>query len=129
MKLNHVALNIVNAEEVTDFYQSILGLELGYQFELPLALSQNIFGIDQSLAAYFCVKEQLAFELFVLPKNMNKGVAHICLETSNREQLMAQCKNKGYEVNNIQRDNKPDLLFVWDKAGNCFEIKEGEIND
>jgi hypothetical protein len=30
-------------------------------------------------------------------------------------------------VNNTKREGKPDLLFIWDKAGNCFEIKE-ELN-
>lgn len=129
MKLNHVALNIGNIEEITGFYQNILGLELEYQFELPTALSQNIFGIDQSLSAYFYKKEHVAFELFVFPDKINIGIAHVCLEISDREKLMTRCIDKGYKVSNIKRDHKPDLLFVWDKTGNCFEIIEGKINN
>ena len=51
------------------------------------------------------------------------------LETHNSEQLISQCQNKGYKVFNIERDNKPNLLFVWDKSGNCFEIKDEKPNN
>lgn len=128
-KLNHIALNIKEINDVTDFYQKILGFHLEYQFELPLSLSSIIFGINQSLPAYFCKNEQVAFELFVLPENINNGLAHVCLELSDRDELINQCRNNGYKVKNIQRDNKPNLLFIWDKSGNCFEIKEKEYND
>lgn len=129
MQLNHVALNIINVDDVIDFYQNILGMKPEYQFELPATLSHAIFGVNQSLAAYFCKNNQLAFELFVLPETGNNGVAHICLEIPNREKLIAQCKNKAYKISNIKRDNKANLLFVWDKSGNCFEIKETMTHD
>ncbi|GET28535.1 VOC family protein [Prolixibacter sp. SD074] len=129
MKINHVALNINSVDEVIDFYQNILGFHIEYQFELPTTLSHTIFGIDKSLPAYLCKNDQVAFELFVLPENINKGLAHVCLEMSNRDELITRCINKGYKVNNIQRDNKPNLLFIWDKSGNCFEIKEKKYHD
>jgi catechol 2,3-dioxygenase-like lactoylglutathione lyase family enzyme len=129
MKLNHVALSISNVDDVIDFYQNILGFNLEYQFELPATLSKNIFGIDQSSPAYFCKKEQVVFELFVLTKKMNNEFAHICLEIPDREQLVSKCRNKGYKVNIIQREGKPYLLFVCDRAGNAFEIKEGKNID
>lgn len=124
MKLNHIALNIDNADELTDFYQDILGFQLEYQFELPAKLGNSIFGIHQNTPAFFCKNEQLAFELFVLPEITDKGLAHVCLDLPNREELINRCVNKGYKVKNMQRDNKPNLLFIWDKSGNCFEIKE-----
>ena len=123
MKLNHIALNVSNVDDIIDFYQNILGFNLEYQFELPTELSLNIFEIDHSLPVFLLKKEQVAFELFVFPKKLNRGIAHVCLEIKNREQLISRCKNKGYKVNNIHRDNKPNLLFVWDTSGNCFEIK------
>jgi catechol 2,3-dioxygenase-like lactoylglutathione lyase family enzyme len=128
IKLNHIALNIREVNDVTDFYQNILGFHLEYQFELPAILSQTIFGIDKSVPAYFYKNKQVAFELFVLPENMNKGLAHVCIEMSYRDELITRCQSKDYKVNSIQRDNKPNLLFIWDKSGNCFEIKE-EYND
>jgi catechol 2,3-dioxygenase-like lactoylglutathione lyase family enzyme len=118
-----VALHINNAREVVDFYQNILELELVYQFELSKELSQSIFGMNHSLPVYYCKKEQVAFELFVFPEQSTKGLAHICIQIPNREQLITKCNNRGYRVNNIQRDSKPNLLLVWDKSGNCFEIK------
>jgi catechol 2,3-dioxygenase-like lactoylglutathione lyase family enzyme len=128
MKLNHIALNIIKVDEITNFYQNILGFHLEYQFELPATLSNSILGINQSMPAYICKNEQVAFELFVLPENTNQALAHVCLELSDRNELINQCISKGYKIKNIQRDNKPNLLFIWDKPGNCFEIKE-EYND
>jgi catechol 2,3-dioxygenase-like lactoylglutathione lyase family enzyme len=129
MKLNHIALNINAVDEITDFYENILGFHLEYQFELPATLSNSIFGINQSLPAYFCKNEQVALELFVTPENINNGLAHVGVELSHRDELINQCINNGYIVKNIQRDNKPNLLFIWDKSGNCFEIKEKEFDD
>lgn len=129
MKLNHIALNISNVEDTIDFYQNILGFNLEYQFELPKELSINIFGVNNSLPVFFYKKEQISIELFVFLDKTNKGVSHICLETHNSEQLISQCQNKGYKVFNIERDNKPNLLFVWDKSGNCFEIKDEKSNN
>lgn len=62
--------------------------------------------------------------MFVLPENMNKGLAQARLELSDRNELITQGITQGYKVKNMQRDNKPNLLFIWDKSGNCFEIKE-----
>jgi len=84
VKLNHIALNIRDVGEATDFYQNILGFHPEYQFELPATVSNSIFGINQSVPAYFCKNEKVAFELFVLPIKINKDVAHICLEITNR---------------------------------------------
>ena len=128
MKLNHIALNICNVDEITDFYQEILGFHPKYQFELPVSLGNSIFGINKSVPAYFCENEQLAVELFVLYENINNRFAHICLELPDRDKLINRCISKGYKVKNIQRNNKSNLLFIWDKSGNCFEIKE-ENND
>ena len=128
MKLIHIALNIYNGDEITDFYQNILGFHLEYQFELPATLSNSIFGINRNVSAYYCKNEQIAFELFVLSENTNKRLAHVCLEFSDRDKLINSCIRKGYKIKNIQRDHKPNLLFIWDKSGNCFEIKEGIKN-
>lgn len=128
MKLNHIALDISNTIDIIEFYQNILGFNLEYKFELPEELSLNIFGIAKNLPVFFFKKDYLAFELFVCNDSVNKRIAHICLEMSDREQLISQCKEKDYKVKNIKRDNKPNLLFVWDKSGNCFEIKEEIIH-
>jgi catechol 2,3-dioxygenase-like lactoylglutathione lyase family enzyme len=125
IKLNHIALNIREVNEVTDFYQNILGFHPEYQFELSATLGHTIVGINQSLPAYFSKEELVgAFELFVLPGNMNIGSVHVCIEMSNRDELITRCQNKDYKVNSIQIDNNPNLLFIWNKPGNYREIKE-----
>lgn len=124
MKLNHIALNINNEEDRVNFYQNILGLQLEHQFQLSSALSMDIFDVSKQLPAYLYKKGNVLFELFVNPGNFNFGVAHVCLEMTDREGVITKCNNSGYKVKTIKRDKKPDLLFIEDKAGNRFEIKE-----
>lgn len=126
MKFNHIAFNINTVDEISSFYHDILGFHLEYQFELPAAMSYSIFGINQNIPGYFCKNGTIALELFVFPENTNKGLAHVCLEIPDRNELINHCISKGYPIKKIQRDNKPALLFIWDKSGNCFEIKEAE---
>jgi len=124
MKLNHIALNIANEEDIVDFYQNILGLKLGHHFILSSELCSDIFEVNKQLPAFFYKKDNVSFELFVYPENFNLGVAHICLETTDCKSIIAKCNNSGYKVKKIHRDNRPDLIFIEDKTGNSFEIKE-----
>ncbi|HPE87288.1 MAG: VOC family protein [Bacteroidia bacterium] len=124
MKLNHIALNINHVDDILNFYQNMLGMQLQYQFTLSASLSRAFFGFDQELPVYFYQKDHVAFELFVTSKKINNGIAHACLEIPDRESFIAQCQDMGYPVNCVERDSKPNLVFVWDKSGNCFEIKE-----
>ncbi|HPE34503.1 MAG TPA: VOC family protein [Bacteroidales bacterium] len=124
MRLNHVALNIHQKDELVNFYQNILGLHLAHQFELPEELSLKFFGMNQKLPAYMYTDDNVYIELFVHDQPVRPGVAHLCIEISNRENMIQKCTDHGYKVKRISRDNKPDLLFIEDKAGNCFELKE-----
>jgi len=62
-------------------------------------------------------------ELFVYAVAPGKGFPHICLEVTNREKIVTKCEQWHYPVLRTKRDDKPDLLFVQDKAGNLFELK------
>jgi len=126
-KLNHIALNISDVDEVTDFYQDILGFHMEYQFELDSDFASKIFGINKQAEVFHCKNELLNLELFVYPDNPKQIFAHICIEVIDREIIAVKCKNAGYPVTRIKRNDKPDILFIRDRAGNIFELKEGEL--
>jgi catechol 2,3-dioxygenase-like lactoylglutathione lyase family enzyme len=128
MKLNHIGLNIQKEEEIADFYQNILGFHLEHQFDMNLNFSIDIFGVNKQSEAFLCRKENVLLELFIHLGNTTLGYSHICLDVKNRESIVGKCKESGYPVIRIERSDKHDLLFIKDKTGNIFELKN-EVNE
>jgi len=125
MKIDHVGLNIQSEEEIVDFYQNILGFHFEYQFDLKLVLATKIFGIEKQPKVFLYNNENMQLELFVYPEKTKQGFAHICIEVIDREIIAKKCENAGYPpITRIQRNDKPDILFIRDKAGNIFELKD-----
>ena len=123
MKLNHIGLNIQRKEDAVDFYQNILGFHFEHQFELKSSLSEKIFNVEKQTEVLFYKKENLQLELFVNSENTKQGFAHICIEIKEREKIAEKCESDGYPITRIPRSDKPDLLFISDKSGNIFELK------
>ena len=123
MRLNHIGLNIRRKEELVDFYQNLLGFHLKHQFDLKSSFAANIFGIEKRQEVFLYKKQDLLIELFIYPENTKQGFAHICIEVKDREKIAGKCEDAGYPVTRIQRSGKPGLLFIKDKAGNIFELK------
>lgn len=126
IKLNHIGLNIQSETELVDFYQNILGFHLEHQFELNSVFASKIFGMNKQPEVFHYKNENLYFELFVYPEKTTQGFAHICIEVIDRDIIAKKCENMGYPVTRIQRNDKPDILFIRDNAGNIFELKKIE---
>ncbi len=127
MNLNHVALNIYNEEELIDFYQNILGFHFEYQFNMPFELADTIFEAKEQPKAFLYKNENILLELFVYTVDVSRNFTHICFESNNRDSIADKCEQSGYPVIRIKRSDKKDLLFIKDKTGNIFELKEGEL--
>ena len=123
MKLNHIALSIQNKEELTDFYQNILGFRLEYQYEIDATLSSTLFDIDKPAEVFRYSNEELHLEFFVAAAKTIPAFAHIGIDVEDREVIAEKCKKAGYQVIRVERKEKYDLLFVSDKTGNKFELK------
>jgi catechol 2,3-dioxygenase-like lactoylglutathione lyase family enzyme len=123
MKLNHIALNIQNKEDLLDFYQNILGFYLEYQFDLDPIYASKIFDVAKQPEVFLYKNKDIYLELFIYPENTLKGFAHICIEVTDREIIANKCQNAGYPTIRIDRSDKPELLFVRDRTGNIFELK------
>lgn len=124
MKLSHIALNIRGKEELSDFYQNILGFQPEYQFDLNQDYATKIFNLKIQPDVFLYKKEEIYFELFVYEGTTIPGFAHLCIEVADREIIAKKCEQAGYPVIRINRSNKADLLFIKDKAGNIFELKD-----
>lgn len=122
MQLNHIGINIADAAEVQHFYQNVLEFLPERSFPIPRKISQMFFGIDVEAEAFIVKNKTLKLELFVYDEPLKSGYAHLCVEVDNREETVRKCAEKGYPVIRMKRE-KGDLLFIKDKAGNVFELK------
>ena len=123
MKLNHIALTIQNKEDLIDFYQNILEFSFEYQYEIDPTLASTIFDIEEQTEIFRYSKDNLDLELFVSTEKTIPAFAHIGVDVADREMILEKCKKAGYEITRVERKDKYDLLFVSDKAGNKFELK------
>jgi len=126
MQLNHIGLNIQSEEEIVNFYQNILGFHFEHQFDMPVELGNNIFGVNKQLKVFLYKKENILLELFVHSANRGNSCSHICFKIKDRDSIATKCEESNYQVIRIKRIEKADILFVKDKAGNIFELKDGE---
>jgi len=122
MKLNHIALNIADKEEMQNFYENILGFHVERSFGIDEALSQKIFNVSKPVVASILTNGELVLELFVNSKPLQTAYQHLCIDVKDREQIVQHCRKAAYPVIRLKRQ-RGDLLFIKDKAGNMFELK------
>jgi len=73
---------------------------------------------------FFCVKEKISFLNYLFILKTKLGFAHICLELTDRENIAAEYEQSSYPVIRIKHIEKHDIMFVKDRAGNIFKLKE-----
>ena len=129
MKLDHIALNITDSKEVMDFYQNVFGMIEIKNYKLGKELADSFFSIYEDTSVYLMQKDDLLLELFDIGKSCNYGFNHICLKVDNREDIVEKAINNSYKC--IRRERQYyDQIFISDKSGNIFEIKEvNKINN
>jgi len=125
MIYNHIGLTISESSDIRNFYQNILGMELRRKFVLNHFLAKTIFGIEKELEVYYGKIGNLKLELFITDQEISKTCNHICLSVSERDKFIEKITKNGYEYIVLKREIS-DLVFVKDKSGNLFEIKEEE---
>lgn len=125
MKLEHIALSISDPEEINNFYVDILGMIETKTFVLSRALAKSIFDIEEEVSVFLLEKNGLLLEIFLAPGQKKHHFNHICLTVNDRETLFNKAAQNAYECIRIEREAF-DLIFIKDKIGNIFEIKEKE---
>ena len=125
MKLEHIALTIREENEISMFYKQLLGMQEVRSFVLDENLSAKIFGIPHGTRVYLLSKGDIMLEIFVNPKQLDVAFNHVCLMINDRQSLINKAIANNYECIQIARD-KSDLVFIKDKSGNIFEIKNND---
>jgi len=123
VKLEHIALSVSDHKEIEKFYTNVLGIEQIKNFILRKELAANIFGINEEITVFLLQKDKVVFEIFITTEYRKQTFDHICISVKNREKFISKALLGGYKVTRIERELF-DLIFVKDKDGNIFEIKE-----
>ncbi len=123
MKIEHIALNITDSKEVKNFYQNILGMVKVRNYELDKDLAKQFFNIRKNTSVYLMQRDNLMLELFVNSKSYNHGFNHICIVLKNRESAVSEAVDNSFKCVRRKREYF-DQIFISDKSGNIFEIKE-----
>jgi catechol 2,3-dioxygenase-like lactoylglutathione lyase family enzyme len=127
MNIEHIATTITDQAEIQNFYCNVLGMNEIRRFVLKNELAGQIFGINKDTFVFQLQKEDLFLELFLVAGKYDKGFEHICISIKDRENLIAKAEQNGYTCIRIEKE-KSDLVFIKDKSGNIFEIKESNAN-
>lgn len=123
MKLEHIALTVNNHDEIIDFYHNVLEMKTVKAFTINSELSSTIFRINKGVHVYLLERHGVVFEIFVSPIKISTSYSHICISVPKREILIQNAVKSDYAVIQIEREFS-DLIFIKDKSGNIFEIKE-----
>ena len=123
MKLEHIALSVSDNKEIEKFYTNVLGMKQIKNFVLRKDLAANIFGINEEINVFLLQRNKVVFEIFITTEYRKQAFDHVCISIKNREEFINKVLLNGYKVIRIEREIF-DLIFVKDKDGNIFEIKE-----
>ena len=126
MELEHIALSITVPEDIKHFYQDILGMDKVKNFVLNKLLAYEIFGINKNTDVFLLQKDMLFLEIFVIDTISARNFNHICLSVDDRKTVFRNAEQKGHTVICKKRGNS-DLIFIKDKSGNIFEIKDKKL--
>ena len=121
--LNHIGITVKNVSEVKNFYQDILGMEILKQFTINSELSNLIFQINEETEVFLMQKDNLILELFIHENTVPKQYNHICVDVQSRNDLIEKTKKYNYTCKIIPWKNF-NLVFIKDRLGNNFEVKE-----
>ncbi len=123
MKLEHVALAIIDYNDIGHFYHEILGMKEVNSFVLDKVLANDIFGIEKEIKVFLLQKDKLLLEIFLTGGECVHGFNHICISVNNREEIVKRAIQNSYRCLQLKRGNS-DMVFVTDNSGNIFEIKQ-----
>jgi len=123
MKLEHIALSVSDYKEIEKFYTNVLGMKQIKNFVLRKELVANIFDINEEVSVFLLQKDKVIFEIFITTEYRKQAFDHVCISIKNREEFINKVLLNGYKVIRIDREIF-DLIFIKDKDGNIFEIKE-----
>ena len=129
MHLAHMGMAISHVEDVQTFYTDLLGMNVQYEFQIPAAQMKDIFNVVYDVRVFMLKKHEIVLELFYAgetPVTAPPLFGHLCFFSNDRATLAGQARQLGYRVDVFSRP-QGDLIFIFDKSGNRFEVKQAEM--
>ncbi|MGD9555750.1 MAG: VOC family protein [Mangrovibacterium sp.] len=124
--LHHIALTVINPDEIRTFYEEVLLFSLRYKFSLDtIDLLKQLFNTKRQTEVFVMKRQDVQLEIFIDPVREKRRFSHICLEYWKSGMIFNRAVESGYRT---WIKKNPDHLtyFIWDKSENLFEIKEVE---
>lgn len=145
MKLIHAGLLVSSKEEAVAFFDDLLGLSRSREYSISADLTNDLFGLPWDLDVLLYDLDDGKLEVFVFPEEdgiepidthgnthfvehtqvCRPIMNHISLSVADREDLIARALDCGFRVYEKEREGKPNLVFLYDRDGNAYEIVEG----
>lgn len=121
--LNHIAIPVSFPDDIRHFYSGVFGFGEEYSFNIDENTAMAVFGVSHPINVVVVEKHGLRIELYLTGESLNRGISHICLNTSDIDDMCLKAEKAGYPVVRISRPASA-LAFITDKSGNRFEIKQ-----
>jgi hypothetical protein len=124
-KILHIGLQIIE-EDIQNFYLEILNCSVERTFVLSKEDANSIFNIPKAAKVVYVKCGNIELELFVEHVVKKPIFNHICLVSSNLNEMVSKAKTLGfYTYVRIKKDNTK-TYFLRDSNNNVFELKESE---
>jgi len=123
--LIHSAVSVSSKENAIEVFETILGMELLYTFEIDERILDCLFGIRTDAHARVYDAGNSRIEVFVIEKpHVIGSFQHICLGVPNPDTTIRQAEECGLAIRRYQRPDA-EVIFIQDRDGNFIEIKAG----
>jgi len=119
----HAGITIYDEKDIEAFYRDLLGFAVEREFALESGLNRRLFGRGEEVPITLLVRGGDRIELFLAESRRRDDYAHLCVDVEDRELFLERIRAKGYPCTVIERGGSP-LVFVEDRSGNRFEIKQ-----
>jgi catechol 2,3-dioxygenase-like lactoylglutathione lyase family enzyme len=126
MDLNHVGITNINEEHAELFYGRFLGFRKTRDIDLPVELSEQLFGQSREIKILVFEHEAIKVEVFICPEckqQLQPDFSHIGLYIDNLDELLEKASRAGVE-HVIGKTTGKTVHFIKDFSGNLIEIKQ-----
>ena len=122
--LEHIGITINEESDIDALYKDLLGLKEERKFELYEDVSGKLFGTGERVSVMLLSGEDFFMEVFLTDKKQTPVYNHICISVDNSDDIIAKAKSMGFPVTQIERESRDNIVFLRDRSGNIFEIKD-----
>ncbi|HPQ39081.1 MAG TPA: VOC family protein [bacterium] len=121
--LIHSCLTVSSVANASLIFETILGFDLLYTFDIDAQVLNTLFHVNQPAHARVYELGNTRLEIFVMPDMPRPGpLQHICIGVPDRDAVVDRFASAGMNVRRVER-NDGCVIFCIDHDGNLYELK------